>query len=174
MKILIGFLALVAILVVVISLRPNEFKISRSISISAAPEIVFAQVNDHRRWEVWSPWSKLDPNMKKTFEGPQWGVGAIYKWAGNNQVGEGVSTIIESRPNELIKMKLDFMKPFKSSSDVEFAFVSEGTQTVVTWSMSGKNNFIGKAMSLFMDCQKMVGGQFDSGLAQLKNVVEKL
>jgi hypothetical protein len=99
-------------------------------------------------------------------------VGALFKWAGNNQVGEGTMTITESRPSELIRIKLEFLKPFAATNASEFTFTPQGNQTVVTWSMSGKNNLIGKAMSLVMNCDKMVGGQFERGLASMKSVVE--
>ncbi|MBL8013471.1 MAG: SRPBCC family protein, partial [Candidatus Omnitrophica bacterium] len=114
----------------------------------------------------------MDPNSKISYEGASSGVGAVFKWAGNNQVGEGSNTIVESRPGELITIRLDFIKPFPGTSSAEFTFKPEGAGTMVTWSMSGKNNFIGKAMSLVMNCDKMVGGQFEKGLAGLKQVSE--
>src|SRR5207248_2982956 len=106
--------------------------------------VVFAQVNDFHNWEAWSPWAKLDPAVKNTFEGPPSGTGAVFKWSGNDKVGEGSMTITDSRPNELIKIKLEFIKPFADTSDVQFDFNSEGAQTVVIWTMTGHKNFIGK------------------------------
>jgi hypothetical protein len=160
------------VLVIVIALRPSEFKVSRSVMISAPAEVVFAQVNDFHKWEAWSPWVKLDPNAKNIFEGPSSGVGSIFRWIGNQNVGEGAMTIIESRPNEAIKISLDFIKPFPGTSTVNFDFKSQGTQTSVTWSMSGKNSFMAKAVGLFMDCDKMIGDQYEKGLSSLKAVVE--
>lgn len=157
-------------LVAVISTRPNDFKMSRSATMSASPEVVFAQVNDLHAWQAWSPWAKLDPTATNSFEGPAAGTGSAMSWAGNNQVGAGKMTIIESHPYDLIRFKLEFLKPFVATNTSEFTFKPEGNQTVVTWSMSGKNNFIAKAVGLFMNCDKMVGDQFEKGLADLKTI----
>ena len=132
-----------------------------------------AQVNDLQNWNSWSPWAKLDPNVKNTFSGPTAGTGACFAWAGNSQVGEGNMTITESRPNELVALNLVFVKPFAGTSTTEFTFKPEGDQTNVTWAMSGKNNFIAKAMSLFIDCDKMVGRQCEKGLGKLKAIAER-
>ena len=166
-------LAIIAILFFVLLVgRPDEFKVVRSATIAAPPATVFEQVNDFHKWDAWSPWVKIDPAMKQTYEGPASGTGAISRWAGNNQVGEGSMTITESRPNELIRFNLDFIKPMAGTSTTEFSFKPEGNQTTVTWSMSGRNNFIAKAMCLFMNMDKMVGGQFETGLTQMKSIVE--
>lgn len=163
---------IVVILVIVISLQPSDFRISRSAKIAAPPAAVFAQVNDYHNWDAWSPWAKLDPNAKVTFEGPAAGTGATFTWSGNDKVGVGRQTIIESKPDELIRIKLEFEKPFKATSTAELTFKPEGDQTLVTWSMYGKNDFMGKAVSLVMDCDKMVGSDFEKGLANLKTIVE--
>ena len=110
--------------------------------------------------------------MKLTFAGPATGPGASYSWVGNNQVGEGRLTIIESRPNDLVRIKLEFMKPFAATNTAEFTFKPEGDKTAVTWSMQGNNNFIAKALHLVMNMDKMVGGQFEKGLADMKLVAE--
>ena len=128
-------------------------------------------VNDLHRWAAWSPWDRIDPAVKKTFEGPVAGVGASYSWVGE-KTGEGKMTVAESRPYELIRFKLDFKKPFKANNIAEFTFRAEGNQMVVTWSMTGKNNFMGKAFNMFVNCGAMVSGQFEKGLANLKEVVE--
>jgi hypothetical protein len=172
-KILIVFAILVVIFVVVVALRPSEFRVERSAVMAVPPAVVFAQVNDLRQWQEFSPWAKLDPVAKVTFKGPAYGEGAIFEWAGNKEVGEGRMTIIESRPHELIRLRLDFIKPFAATNTAEFAFKPKGDQTTVTWSMTGKNNFLFKAVGLFIDCDKMVGGQFEQGLAALKGLVEK-
>jgi hypothetical protein len=165
--------AVVAVLfVIVVALRPAEFRVARSAVMSAPPAVVFAQVNDFHNWEAWSPWAKLDPAARNSFEGPAAGTGAIFRWAGNKNVGEGSMTITESRPGELIRIKLDFLKPFAATCTTEFAFKPEGNQTAVSWSMTGKNNFMSKAMGLFMNCEKMVGGQYEKGLAAMKSIVE--
>lgn len=172
-KILIAIAVVLAVLAVVIAMRPDEFRVSRSASVAVPPAKVFTQVNDLRKWEGWSPWAKIDPGMKKNYQGPEAGAGAGYSWAGNSQVGEGNMTITESRPDELVRMRLEFLKPFKGTNDVEFTFKPEGNRTVVTWAMSGRNNFMSKAMGLFMNCEKMVGGQFEQGLSQMKAAAEK-
>ena len=129
-------------------------------------------MNDLHKWNEWSPWAKLDPNAKNTFEGGAVGKGASFAWDGNDQVGAGKMTITESKPNELVLIKLKFFKPFENVCTTEFTVKPEGDQTVLTWSMFGENNFMGKAMNLVMDCDKMVGGQFDQGLANLRGIVE--
>lgn len=172
MTALLVLLGVVVVFVAFVALQPSEFKVARSAEIAASPETVFAHVNDLHRWEAWSPWAKLDPKAKWTYEGPPAGVGAIVAWSGDHNIGEGRMTITESRPSERIKFKLDFVKPFASTCSVDFTFKPEWERTVVTWSMEGKNNFIAKAMSLFMDCEKMVGGQFEKGLGDLKSLAE--
>ena len=172
-KILIGLILIVAILAGVIAMQPGEFNISRSAKMAAPPAAPFEQVNDFHKWQAWSPWDKIDPAMKRTYEGPESGVGAIYRWAGNSEVGEGNMTITESKPNDLIKIKLVFIKPMEGVSDTEFTFKPEGNDTVVTWNMAGKNNFVGKAFCLFMGMDKMIGEKFEEGLAEMKKIVEK-
>ena len=171
-NILIALAAIVIVFVVVVALQPSDFRVTRSAMLSAPAPAVFAQVNDFHKWEAWSPWAKLDPAAKNSFEGPSAGISAIFRWAGNNEVGEGSMTITESSPSELIRIKLEFLKPFAGTNTTEFTFKPEGDQTRVTWSMFGTNNFIAKAFCLFNSMDKMVGGQFDKGLAQMKSVVE--
>jgi hypothetical protein len=170
--ILIALAVIVIIFVVVVVMQPSEFRVARSTTISASPSAVFAQVNDFHKWGAWNPWGKIDPAMKQAYEGAPAGSGAIYTWAGNNEVGEGRMTITESRPNDLIRVKLEFFKPFAANSLAEFNFNPEGNQTVVTWSMTGQNNFMAKAIHLFMNMDKMIGGQFEKGLAEMKSVAE--
>lgn len=170
--VLFGFVAVVVLFVIVVALQPSEYHVARSATISAPPAEVFAQVNDFHNWEAWSPWEKLDPACKKTFEGAPAGTGAVCKWSGNDQVGEGRMALIESRPNELIRIELDFIRPFEASCATEFHFKPEGDGTTVTWSMSGENNFVAKAFCLFMNMDKTLGGEFEKGLAQMKAVTE--
>ena len=171
-KILIALAVIVVVFVVIVALQPSEFSIVRSATISAPAPALFAQVNDFHKWEAWNPWGKLDPTMKQAYEGAPAGTGAIYTWSGNNEVGEGRMTITESRPSDLIRIKLEFFKPFAATNTAEFTFKPEGNQTAVTWSMTGNNNFMAKAVHLFMNRNKMVGGQFEKGLAQMGSVVE--
>ena len=171
-KILIAFAVIVIVLVIVVAMQPSEFRVARSATMSAPAPAVFAQVNDFHKWEAWNPWGKIDPAMKQTYEGAPAGVGAIYTWVGNKNVGEGRMTLTESRPSDLIRIKLEFFKPFAGTNIAEFTFKPEGNQTAVTWSMAGKNNFMAKAIHLFMNMDKMIGGQFETGLAQMKLIVE--
>jgi len=170
-KILIALAAIIVVLIVVVALQPSDFRIVRSASILAPPSALFAQVNDFHKWESWSPWEKLDPAMKKSFEGAPSGTGAIYAWAGNDQVGEGRMTVTGSRPDEFIRIKLEFLKPWEATNTTEFTFTPEGDRTAVTWSMSGENNFMSKAFGLFMNMDKMIGDDFEKGLAQLESAV---
>src|SRR3954462_5323283 len=128
-KILLALGLVVIVFIVIVALQPAEFRVVRSAAISAPPPAVFAQVNDFHKWDAWSPWAKLDPTMKQTYEGPPAGTGAIYYWAGNKKVGEGRMTITDSRASDLIRIKLEFIKPFASDADTEFAFKPEASQT---------------------------------------------
>jgi uncharacterized protein YndB with AHSA1/START domain len=174
--ILIGLAAIVAVLVLgflgVVAMQPNEFSISRSAALAAPVSEVFDQVNDLHKWQAWSPWAKLDPNAKNTFEGAPAGEGAVFRWSGNDEVGEGEMTITESRPGELVRFKLHFIKPMEDTCDTVFTFKPEGEKTTVTWTMSGKNNFMGKAFCLLMNMDKMIGDKFEEGLASMKAIVE--
>ncbi len=172
-KILLVLAVVVAALAAVVAFQPSDFNVSRSATIAASPAAVFAQVNDLRQMQTWSPWAKLDPEAENSYEGPSAGEGAIYRWSGNSDVGEGSITITESHPSELVRMKLDFVRPFAGTSDVQFTFQPQGGQTVVTWSMQSQKNFVMKAMGLVMDCEEMCGTQFDEGLANMKNIVEE-
>jgi len=169
-KILLLLIVVIAAILIVAAAQPAAYRVVRSATISAPPAVVFAQVNDLHAWQDFSPWAKLDPNVKNTYEGPRAGPGAALAWDGNSKVGQGRMTITESRPNELIRMKLDFIKPMESTSTTEFTFKPEGDKTRVSWSMSGENNFIGKVFCLFMSMDKMVGGDFERGLANLNTV----
>ena len=140
--------------------------------MAAPPAIVFEQVNDLHKWQAWSPWAKLDPAAKSIFEGPPTGTGASMSWAGNKQVGEGRMTLTESHPSDLVKIKVEFVKPFEGTNTTEFKFKPQGAQTAVTWSMAGRNNFVAKALCLFMNMDRMIGRDMENGLAQLKSVTE--
>jgi polyketide cyclase/dehydrase/lipid transport protein len=170
--ILITLAVILALFIILVAMRPSDFRVTRSITVAAPAERAFEQVNELRNWEAWSPWAKLDPNAKNTYEGPVAGVGAAFAWSGNCKVGEGRLTITESRPHELVRFKLEFVKPFKGTNSAEFTFRPEGGETVVQWTMSGKKNFVSKAIGLVVNCDKMIGCQFDKGLAEMKSLAE--
>ena len=172
MKILLALIVIVLVLAAIVATRPSHFRIERTTVIAAPPSAVFAQVNDFHRWGAWNPWAKLDPEMTQSFAGATAGVGAVYTWAGNRNVGEGRMTITESRPNELVRVRLEFLKPLPNTSTAEFTFRPQGHQTAVTWSMTGTNNFMAKAIHLVINMERMIGGQFDRGLADMKLAVE--
>ncbi|MDB6167952.1 MAG: hypothetical protein JWM88_816 [Verrucomicrobia bacterium] len=169
-KILVGLAVVLAVFLVAVAFKPSHFSITRSTAIPASAAAVFGQVNDLHKWQAWSPWEKLDPAMKRTFEGPAAGVGAAYAWDGNKDVGAGRMTIIESRPAELIHLDLEFIKPMAGRCLTEFTFKPESGQTVVTWTMSGENNYLAKVVCTFMNMDKTVGAEFERGLAELKKV----
>jgi hypothetical protein len=172
--ILIAVAVIVVVLIVVVATRPSDFRVTRTARVNAPAGVVFDNVNDLHKWEAWSPWAKVDPNAKSTYSGSPAGPGASMHWSGNNKVGEGRMTIADTRPNDVIHIKLEFLRPFKATNMAEFTFKPEGDQTVVTWTMSGKNNFMGKAFHLFVDCDKMVGKDFEKGLASLNSMTQTL
>jgi hypothetical protein len=171
-KILLGLVVAVVALAGFIATRPSTYSVQRTATIQASPDIAFALVNDFHQWGEWSPWDKMDPGMKRTHEGAASGVGAKYSWIGNDDVGEGRMTIEESKPSELVRIKLEFIKPFESTSSTSFSFKPEGETVSVTWKMEGTNNFVGKAFSAFMDMDAMIGKDFEKGLAAMKTLAE--
>jgi hypothetical protein len=160
-----GFLAFAAT-------QPAQFEIKRSTTIEAPASTIFALIEDFHQWQAWSPWAKMDPNAKNTFSGPATGPGSTFRWDGNNQVGTGIMTIEESRGDEYLRLKLEFLKPFAAVNTAVFRLEPSGDGTRITWSMSGTNAFIGKVMGLLINCDKMVGGQFEQGLASIKAIAE--
>jgi uncharacterized protein YndB with AHSA1/START domain len=175
-KIILGVLALIVLAVVgfcaVVAMQPADFKIVRTATIAAPPEKVFEHVNDFNKWDNWSPWAKIDPAMKKEISGAPSGKGAIYYWKGNDEVGEGRMTITESHPSSHVKIDLEFMAPMAQTNITDFMLKPEGDKTNVTWTMTGQNNFVGKAFWLVMNVDKMVGDDFAKGLAQMKTIAE--
>lgn len=172
-KILLVLVALVLVFVVVVALQPSDYRIERTTTISAPPSEVFAHVNDFHKWEAWSPWAKLDPDAKVTFEGPEAGEGAIMTWAGDENVGVGKMTLVESKPSESVKIKVAFTEPFEGGTNSDFSFKPTGDQTEVAWAMHGRHNFVEKAFCLVMNGLGMMGDDIDKGLAQLKSVAEQ-
>ena len=172
LPVLIALVIIGVLLFVIIAGRPDEFKVARSATMAAPPATVFEQVNDFHKWEAWSPWAKLDPACKNSYSGATVGKDAGFAWDGNNKVGAGRMTIIESQAPELIRINLEFLRPFKATSITEFTFRPQGSQTLVTWSMTCQNNFISKIFGLFTDCDAMVGKDYEKGLASLKAIAE--
>lgn len=177
MQILIGLAVVLAIVVafaVIVVLRPSHFEVERSVEIAASAAVVFDQVNDFHKWEAFSPWAKMDPAAKNTYSGPPVGTGAEFAWAGNSRVGQGRMAITESHPHDLIRIKLEFIKPFPGLCDVAFRIQPKGQQTAVTWSIAGEHTFLPKAFGLFVSMDRMIGGSFEKGLADLKAVSEAI
>jgi Polyketide cyclase / dehydrase and lipid transport len=173
LKIILLVIALLIVGVVVFaSTKPNVFSIARKLHIKASPEKIFAEVNDFNRWKSWSPWERKDLAMQRIFSGPTSGVGTIYEWNGNKNVGQGRMEILESNASQKLIIKLDFFKPFEAHNIAEFNFTSDGDGTLVSWEMRGPQIFIGKLMSVFIDCDKMVGPDFEAGLRNLQKLTE--
>ena len=171
--IILGVLAfLVAAVLVVAALQPDSFRIERSTVVNAPPEKLFSLIDDFRAWGSWSPWEKLDPGLRRTHGGAPSGKGAVYAWEGNPKVGSGRMEILESSPPARLLIKLDFLKPFEAHNQAEFAFTTEGGSTRVTWAMTGPQAFPMKLMGLFMNMDRMVGSDFEKGLASLKQIAE--
>lgn len=153
--------------------KPDTFRVQRSIGIMAPPERIFQHINDLTLWGAWSPWEKMDPAMKKAAGGAPQGKGAQYEWDGNNQVGKGRMEILESIPPSKILIQLDFLKPFEAHNRAEFTLTARDGSTTVTWAMYGPQPYLAKVMGMFFNCEKMVGPQFETGLANLKTLAEK-
>ena len=151
----------------------DQYVVERMETSAASPEDVFARVGNLENWDDFSPWAELDPDMKKTYAGEPGAVGSTYHWTGNRKVGEGNMTITDTTPNERVVLDLKFIKPFKSESVTELDLSPSGDGTTVTWRMTGANTFMVKVMSLFgKSMDKMVGPDFEKGLAKLKAVAE--
>ena len=170
--ILIAIPTIIVVFILIVAMQPSSYRVVRSLAITAPPDALFPHMNDLKKWEVWNPWAKADPNMKLTYGGPTSGVGANYSWAGNNEVGEGRATITESRPSESVKYKMEFFKPMSATSEMEFIFKPQGSQTEVTVTVTGEKNFMAKAFCLFMSMDNMIGGKFEKAFADLKAIVE--
>jgi hypothetical protein len=164
---------LVAVVLALAARRPSTFRYQRSTVIQAPAEDIFGIITDFRNWDSWSPWSARDPHMKRSISGPPQGVGAAYEWNGNRQVGEGRIEIVETAPPSRVVMKLDFLRPFACHNTVEFTLDDEGGATRVTWALSGPEIFFGKVLGLFLNMDRMVGRDFETGLASLKAFVER-
>ncbi len=172
---LIGLVILLAIVVVLVlaGTKPNTFRVERSTTIHASPQIIAGLINDFHNWDAWSPWAHIDPQMRTTYTGPATGVGSVYEWVGNSKVGEGRMEILAIQPNQST-IKLDFLKPFEGHNVTDFILTPEGSGTRVDWVMTGPMAFFsGKIMSVFTSMDAMIGKDFEKGLTQMKAAAEK-
>ena len=165
-------LALAAVLVVA-AFKPDTFHVQRRAAIKAPPEKIYPLVSDFQRWGAWSPWEKKDPAMKRSFGGPKEGKGASYAWDGDKNVGQGRMEIVDATPPSRVALKLDFMKPFEAHNTVQFDLIPKGELTEVVWDMQGPVPYVAKIMHVFIDMDRMVGADFEAGLANLKSAAEK-
>ena len=171
--ILIILVVIIAAVLIYAATRPDDFVTARTASIKAAPEAIFPLINDFKRWPEWSPYEKLDPEMKRTLSGGESGKGAAYAWEGNARAGKGRMEIVNSVPSSLVSLKLDFEKPFRANNSVDFTLKPASDTTSVTWAMRGSRPFIAKLMGLFMNFDTLIGKDFETGLANLKRATEK-
>ena len=166
------FLIIAAVIAIAIAAfiatRPDSFRVERQTSISASAERIFPLIDDFHNWAGWSPWEHLDPAMKKTLSGR----GAVYEWSGNKKAGQGRMEIIESDPSSKVVIRLDFLKPFESHNTTEITLRPEGSGTVVKWAMYGPYSTMSKLMTAFFNMDKVVGADFDRGLASIKKLSE--
>ena len=168
---LVAFAASLGMFALYVASRPSAFRIERSLTIDASAEAIFGLINDFHEWGRWSPWDKLDPTMSKTFEGAASGVGAVYRWRGNNKAGEGSMTLVESAPSSRVVISLAFLKPFAATNKTIFTLEPDGAATRVTWAMEGDNAFPAKLFGVFMNMDELVGKDFTAGLANLRDAV---
>jgi hypothetical protein len=173
LKIVLAILAGVpAALLALAATRPDTFRIERSTRIRAAPATIFGLIADFRRWGSWSPYEHKDPAMRRSFTGPAQGTGAVYEWDGNKEVGEGRIEITDAAAPSRITMALDFVRPFRAHNVVEFTLTPRGDATEVTWAMHGPASYVSKVMGLFISMERMIGKDFETGLANLKAIAE--
>lgn len=153
--------------------RPDTFRVERTATVKAPPEKIYPLITDFHAWSGWSPWERMDPAVKRTYGGAPSGVGAEYAWDGDKNVGKGTMRIVEAAPPSRVVVQLDFEKPFEGHSTAQFTLVPAGDGTAVTWAMRGENGFVGKLISVFVSMDRMIGHQFEAGLANLKALAEK-
>ena len=165
--------AAIVVLLLVASGKPDTFEVARSIAVNAPPEKIYPWFESPRQMNVWNPFVKADPAIRLDYSGPESGVGATNRWEGNAKAGAGSAEVVESTPFSNIVVALRMSRPMKADNRVEYVFEPRGGATLVTWRMNGSQPLIGKFVSIFMDCEKMVGGPFEKGLAEMKSIVEK-
>ncbi len=170
--VLVGVVALVAVLLIMAAAKPSTFRVQRSLSLRVPPERIYPLIADFHNWTAWSPYEALDPEMKKTYSGARSGLGAVYEWAGNSKAGAGRMEVTDTSFPWKITIKLDFLKPFKGHNVADFALTSQDGATNVTWAMYGPVPFLAKLMTIFVSMDKLLGKEFEAGLANLKSAVE--
>jgi uncharacterized protein YndB with AHSA1/START domain len=166
--------ALVVALLVYAATKPDTFRVQRSASINAPPEKIFALIEDYHRWPAWSPYEKLDPTMQRTYSGAAHGAGAVYEWEGNKKAGQGRMEITNVTPPSQITINLDFVRPFQAHNIVVFRLNPTGASAHITWAMHGPLPYVAKVMHMVFNMDRMVGKDFETGLANLKAIAEKL
>ena len=173
--VIVGVVLAIAIAVVLIlaATKPDTFSVQRGATMKAPPEKIFSLINDFHQWGKWSPWENRDPAMTRSFSGAESGQGAVYAWEGNKNVGSGRMEILDAATPSKIIIKLDFLKPFEAHNTAEFTMLPQGDATSVNWVMHGPAPFLSKTMQVFMNMDKMIGKDFEAGLANLKGLVEK-
>ncbi len=164
---------LIAAVLIYAATKPDSFRIERSATIKAPPEKIFALIDDFHQWQAWSPWENIDPGLKRSYSGAASGVGAVYEWSGNNDIGQGRMEIVESNPSTKVSLKLDFITPFEAHNRVDFTLAQQGETTTITQAMYGPSPYMSKLMTLFFSMDKMVGEKYEEGLANLKSISEK-
>jgi len=163
----------VAVVLILAATKTDTFSVQRATTINAPAERIFALINDFRQWGNWSPWEHRDPAMKRSFDGAERGKGAVYAWDGNRNVGAGRMEILSATSPSAIVIKLDFIKPFEGHNTAEFTILPQGGASDVTWVMHGPAPFMSKVMQVFMNMDRMIGRDFEAGLANLKKVAEQ-
>lgn len=163
----------IAVILILAAIKPDVFRVQRRAAIQAQPEKIFSLINDFHQWGTWSPWEQRDAAMKRTFSGTESGKGAVYAWDGNRNVGAGRMEILDAVLPSKIVIKLDFIKPFEGHNTAEFTMLPKGGATEVAWTMYGGTPFIGKVMHVFINMDRMIGKDFEAGLANLKKAVEQ-
>ena len=166
--IVIGF----AVIAVLACRKPDHFHVQRDTLIRARPSSIFPYLDDFHLGQAWSPFEKKDPDMARRFFGAESGTGAGYAWSGDNRVGEGQIVVTASVPDSKVVLQLDMVRPIKASNVVEYRLEPHGAETRMIWSMHGKQPFMARVMTLFIDCDGMLQREFDQGLAGLKRIVE--
>jgi len=167
------FVIVIAAVLILAATKPDRFRIERAATLKAPADKIFPLIADFHQWLNWSPWEGRDPQLKRTYSGPERGKGSVYAWEGNKNVGSGRMEILEAGSPSKILIKLDFLKPFEAHNTAEFTMLPQGGATSVNWAMHGPASFMAKVMHVFMNMDRMIGKDFETGLANLKTISEK-